>query len=445
MKHWFSDGAFRAILRNASYLGSGKLGGALLSLIALACAGRALSPALFGTLAVVQAYASGVSALVKFQTWQFIVRFGAPALVRKDIDRFRDITGFSFGLDLASGVVGLVAGMALLPFLAQWVGIATADLYLGLLYCTLIPIMTAATPTGILRTLDRFDHIAVQQLITPLLCALGSIVCYLGDLGFAGFIATWYVAELVGDLLLWFFAARELRRRSIHHALRPGLFAPARRLKGAWDFVWTTNFAHSIWSAWGPASNVIVGGILGPTAAGLFKIASTFFDSASKPADLMAKSFYPEIMRLDPASEQPWQLAIRSGLLAGGIGLVVLLLVVVGGEPLIALVFGKRYLEAFTLLQIMTASLLVSMATFPLESLLYMAGRQRAALVAEGLAALGYGVILVALIHAFGLVGAGVAYVAGMTMKALFTLIPTVSAYRTRHTLSHHAGDEAAA
>ena len=55
MRHWFSDGAFRAILRNASYLGSGKLGGALLSLIALACAGRALSPALFGTLAVVQA------------------------------------------------------------------------------------------------------------------------------------------------------------------------------------------------------------------------------------------------------------------------------------------------------------------------------------------------------------------------------------------------------
>lgn len=50
-----------------------------------------------------------------------------------------------------------------------------------------------------------------------------------------------------------------------------------------------------------------------------------------------------------------------------------------------------------------------------------------------------------ALIHGFGLVGAGVAYVAGMAMKALFTLIPTVSAYRTRHTLSHHAGEEAAA
>jgi O-antigen/teichoic acid export membrane protein len=438
MKHWFSDGAFRAILRNATYLGSGKLGGALLSLVALACAGHALSPALFGTLAVVQAYASGVSALVKFQTWQFIVRFGAPALVRQDIERFRDATRFSFGLDLASGAVGLVAGMALLPFLARWVGIDDKDLTLALLYCTLIPIMTVATPTGILRTLDRFDHIAVQQLVTPLLMAIGGIISFVGRLGFAGFVISWYVAELVGDLLLWFFAVRELQRREIRHALRPGLFAPARRIKGAWDFVWTTNIAHSIWSAWGPLSNVIVGGMLGPASAGLFKIASTFFESAGKPAAFLEKSFYPEIMRLDPATRQPWQLAIRTGLLAGGMGLAMLLVVMIGGEPLIALVFGKRYLEAFDLLQIMAASLVVSTASFPLESLLYMAGRQRAALVAEGLAALGYGIVLVVLIHWLGLTGAGIAYVGGMGMKALFTLIPTLTAYRARASLSHH-------
>lgn len=438
MRHWFSDGAFRAILRNASYLGSGKLGGALLSLVALACAGHALSPALFGTLALVQAYAVGVSALVKFQTWQFIVRFGAPALVRGDIGRFRDVTGLSFGLDLASGLVGLAAGMALLPFLAGWIGIEGKDIGLALLYCTLIPVMTAATPTGILRTLDRFDHIAVQQLVTPLLTAIGSIAAYAGGLGFPAFVITWYVAELAGDLLLWFFAARELKRREIRHALRPGLFAPARRIRGAWDFVWTTNIAHSIWSAWGPLSNVVVGSMLGPASAGLFKIASTFFESAGKPANFLEKSFYPEIMRLDPASRQPWQLAIRSGLLAGGMGLVMVLVVMVGGEPLISLVFGKRYIEAFDLLQIMAVSLVVSTASFPLESLLYMAGRQRAALVAEGLAALAYGIVLVILIRWFGLTGAGIAYVAGMCMKALFTSIPTAAAYRGRAALSHH-------
>lgn len=437
MKGWFSDGVFRTIVRNASYLGSSKLLGALLGLVALACAGRALTPALFGTLVLIHSYANGVGALVKFQTWQFIVRYGAPALVRGDHDEVRAITGFAFGLDLASGLIGLVGGMALLPLLAGWIGLGPDDLALAFFYCTLIPTMTAATPSGILRILDRFDQIAVQQMVTPALRAVGGLISYFGDFGFAGFVVTWYVGDLAGDLCLWFMAMRELRRRGIRKALKPGLFAPARRVAGAWDFVWTTNFAHSIWAAWGPVSNLIVGAMLGPASAGLFKIAATFFDSASKPADLMSRSFYPEIMRLDPASKQPWRLAIRSGLLAGGIGLVVLLVVILGGEPIISLVFGPRYVAAFGLLQLMTASLIVTMASFPLESLLYMASRQRAALVAQGSAALGYALLLVFLIHLFGLTGAGLAYVAGVCLRALLELLPTLSAYRHRHRLSH--------
>ena len=42
MRKWFADGVFRTVLRNAGYLISGKLAGALFSLLAFACAGRAL-------------------------------------------------------------------------------------------------------------------------------------------------------------------------------------------------------------------------------------------------------------------------------------------------------------------------------------------------------------------------------------------------------------------
>jgi len=442
MKHWLSDGAFRAIVRNATYLGSGNLVGALLGLLALACAGRGMSPTLFGTLVVVQAYAKSVSDIAKFQTWQFVVQFGTPALVRQDIQRFRDVTAFSFGLDLASGVIALVAGMILLPLLGHAVGIDPVDFWWALAYCTLIPTMTAATPTGVLRAIDRFDLIAVQQAVTPLLRAIGSLIAYFGDLGFPGFIATWYVSSLVGDIALWLFAMRELRRQDIDHALRPALFGPARRIKGAWDFVWTTNFAHSIWSARNAGSNVLVGIILGPAAAGLFKVALTFFDAAGTPASLMQKSFYPEIMRLDPSSTRPWKLGVRSAMLAGGLGVLVALLLIVVGKPLIASVFGQQYLEAYGLLQVMSAALVVSMAAFPLESLLYVAGRQRAALVAQALAAVTYALLLVGLIRYIGIMGAAIAYFCGQCLEAVFCLIPTLAAYRKRHTLSFSAPEE---
>jgi O-antigen/teichoic acid export membrane protein len=443
MKHWFSDGAFRAIVRNASYLASSSVVSALLGLLALACAGRGLSPALFGTLVVVQAYAKSVSDFAKFQTWQFVVQFGTPALAHKDIDRFRDVTSLSFGLDLASGAVALVGGMALLPLLSHAVGIAPQDFWWALGYCTLIPTITAATPTGILRSIDRFDLIAMQGAITPLLRAIGGVIAYFCHLGFAGFIATWYVSSVAGSAALWLFAIGELRRQNITHALRPGLLAPARRIKGAWDFVWTTNFAHSIWSARNSGSNVVVGIILGPTAAGLFKVAMTFFDAAGTPASLMQKSFYPEIMRMDPASTRPWKLGLRSSALAGGVGVLVALLAILAGKPLISLVFGQQYMEAYSLLQIMSAALVVSMAGFPLESLLYIASRQRAALVAQALAAVLYAVLLIGLCHLMGVVGAAIAYVGGQCLEALFSLIPTIAAYRKRHTLVYYKPEEA--
>jgi O-antigen/teichoic acid export membrane protein len=118
--------------------------------------------------------------------------------------------------------------------------------------------------------------------------------------------------------------------------------------------------------------------------------------------------------------------------------LVALLLFVVG-KPVIAAVFGPEYLEAYALLQVMSGALVVSMAGFPLESLLYVAGRQRAALVAQALAAGTYALLLVGLARSLGIMGAAIAYFFGQCLEAAFSLIPTVAAYRGRHTLSFHA------
>ena len=426
---------FRTVLRNAGYLGSTKLVGALLGLIALACAGRGLTPVLFGVLMIIHTYAAGAGGLVKFQTWQYIVRHATPALLHGDQGRARDVIRFAFGLDLASGLFGMVAAMAVLPFLADRFGIGGDYLWLAIGYCTLVPTMTEATATGSLRVLDRFDLIARQQVVTPALRSAGAAIAYAGDFGLPGFVVAWYVADLAGDLVLWALAVRELKRRDMLDALRPGLFGVARRLPEPWSFAWTTNAAHTVYAAWGPIGNLVVATILGPVAAGLYKIASTLLDSATKPADLLRRGYYPEIMRLDPRERRPWVLGIRTGVIAGAVGLLVVLVVLIGGKPVIDLVFGRKYLGAFDLLRLMAFSLVVQLATFPLESLLYMAGRQRAALVAQLVAVGGYFVLLDVLTRHFGLTGAGVAYLLGTAMVAVCMLLPTIAAYRRRGSL----------
>jgi len=439
MKHWFADGAFRTILRNAAYLGSGSVASALLGLVALSCAGKGMSPEMFGVLVVIQAYTKAVSDFIKFQTWQFVVQFGTPALEHNSYQRFKDVISFSFGLDIASSVIAIIGGMAILPFLSQSLGLDEKSFWLAILYCTLIPSMTSSTPTGILRAFNRFDLIAVQQAIKPFLQALGSVICYYSNLGFPGFLITWYAANLIGGCLFWWFAGRELKRKNIHNALKPELFSAARRIEGAWNFVWTTNFAHTIWAARNSCSTVLVGVVLGPVAAGLFKIAMTFFDATGTPAKLLEKTFYPEIMRLDPRTSKPWLLGLRSALFAGAIGIAVALFVVSVGKPLISFVFGYKYLESYDLVQIMLGAIIVSMLGFPQESLLFMAGKQRAFLIAQTLASASYILILVVLSHIFGVQGAAFAYFAGQCLDVLSSLIPTLSAYRTRHSLRVNA------
>ena len=444
MKRWFADGVFRAVLRNAGYLGSGKLVGALLGLIALSCAGRGLTPTLFGVLMIVHTYATGAGALVKFQTWQFIVRYGTPALQRGDTAFARDSIRFAFGLDITSGLVGMAGAMVVLPLLASHLDIQGPTLVLALIYCTLVPTMSAATAIGVLRILDRFDLIGVQQVVTPIVRAIGAAIAYFGHLGFVGFVATWYIADLAGDLVMWGMAARELKRRGMLDAFRPSLFGAARRLPKAWSFVWTTNIAHSIYSAWGPLSNLVVASLLGPVAAGLYKIAATLMDSTSKPADLLSRGFYPEIMRLDPRSKQPWRLGLRVGVLSACLGIALVLLVIVGGKPVIGFIFGKKYLEAFGLLQIMTWSLVISTAVFPLESLLYMVDRQRSALAAQTMAAAIYLGLLYLLTYMFGLEGAGFAFLIGTALSGLFMLIPTIDSYLNRARYRQHPHEDLA-
>uniref|UniRef100_UPI001FCEBA88 lipopolysaccharide biosynthesis protein n=1 Tax=Escherichia coli TaxID=562 RepID=UPI001FCEBA88 len=276
IKHWFADGAFRTIIRNSAWLGSSNVVSALLGLLALSCAGKGMTPAMFGVLVIVQSYAKSISDFIKFQTWQLVVQYGTPALTNNNPQQFRNVVSFSFSLDIVSGAVAIVGGIALLPFLSHSLGLDDQSFWLAALYCTLIPSMASSTPTGILRAVDRFDLIAVQQATKPFLRAAGSVVAWYFDFGFAGFVIAWYVSNLVGGTMYWWFAARELRRRNIHNAFKLNLFESARHIKGAWSFVWSTNIAHSIWSARNSCSTVLVGIVLGPAAAGLFKIAMTF-------------------------------------------------------------------------------------------------------------------------------------------------------------------------
>ena len=117
--------------------------------------------------------------------------------------------------------------------------------------------------------------------------------------------------------ITWYLGWRELKRHGLLEGIRPTLKPTA--LPGAWRFAIDVNLATSVQAVWGPIGRLVVGGLLGPAGAALFRVASTLADSAQKPADLLGKAFYPEIMRMDLTSKKPWKLMLRGTALVGAV------------------------------------------------------------------------------------------------------------------------------
>lgn len=101
---------------------------------------------------------------------------------------------------------------------------------------------------------------------------------------FEAFVVIWYVTELCGDLYLWFLAWRKLKRRDLLKGIRPTL--KPHELPAAWRFAIHVNLTSSLIAA-RPIARLVVGGLLGPAAAGIYQVAAGLTNSAKKPAGLV--------------------------------------------------------------------------------------------------------------------------------------------------------------
>ena len=427
MRHWFRDQHFRSLLKNSGYLAASRIVAAVASLATVSLAAHALGVLLFGALILITSYAKAASGISKFQSWQLIVRYGGRA-VQGEVEDFKTSTGFAFALDAVSGVGGMLVAVALLPLIAGSVGIQADQLWLAMLYCTLLPTMGAATPTGVLRALDRFDLISWQGTAAPIGRVILVTAAYFAGAPFGAYVAAWYVTDLGGDLFLWFLAWRELRRRRLLEGIRPTLRPES--LPGAWRFAIHVNLNASVQAVWGPIARLVVGGLLGPAGAALFRVASVLSDSASKPADLLAKAFYPEVVRMDLRSKKPWKLMLRGTALASGVALLAILILVLAGKPIVSVLFGKEFLGAYDALLILMVVPFISVFSFPLPPMLYALDRPEAPVRARLVGSAMFFVSIAPLCWEWGVPGAAVALVLANVATAAVMLVQLQREYR---------------
>lgn len=410
----------RRVVTNASLLLGGRSVNAVLSLAAIAIAARALGAPQLGVLVLIQAFAQFLGEVVKFQSWQTILHYGAKPLAEGRTADFQRVLRFSLALDLASTLLGVVVGVVGALAFSGVLGWGAREAPAAALYMLSIAFMVSATPLGLLRLFDRFDVMALQAGLISLIRVIASVVALVVSPTVEAFLLAWALGTFGSWLYLAGSAWAELRKRGLtkDFSWRGPLTEGMPR---AWRFAWNTNLAATLDVAFTHVATLIVGAMVGPAQAAFWRVGRQVADALAKPAKLLTHALYPELARLhaDSRRDDMWRLARNMGLLGGGVGVVLLAISAAFGPALLALVLGREYAPAATVMTWQVGAAVIGVFALPLEPMLISIGKPGAAVrVRLGVAAL-FLALLPFLISQFGLIGAGAALAAAAGALAL--------------------------
>ena len=398
--------------RNAGILALGRGMQGVLSLAYVALASRTLGPSAFGVLVLVHSTVLVAAQLVRFQSWQAVLKYGAPALLASDRESLHRVLFFALGLDIVSAALASAILAHTMPAIAAFVGIPDTVAPLATLYAMSVAfVILGAAPLGVLRLLDRHDLISWQTIVEPLVRCAGAVFLFVSDGSLAAFLLVWFIATALGKGALFVAASKALAARGLslqRAALDRRCLAPA---PGIWRFSAGTNLSSMLNLNDTQIGPLLAGNLLGAADAGLYRIAQQVANVVSKPVHkLLVPAIYTDMSQLTAAGDRRTRrdVVARSGPIAGLAGLAIFAFLAMFGADLLALVFGDAYREAAgPMLWLAFAGVLATFA-FPLAPLLMSGGKVRHVVIIRLAALAAYLVAFYLLVPAYALLGAGV-------------------------------------
>jgi O-antigen/teichoic acid export membrane protein len=417
------------VLRNAGILLGGRGLNGVLGIGYMALTARGLGAAETGALVLINAFAMLIGDLVKFQSWQTVLQFGAPALHEGRRERLQQVIRLGLALDLASSLVGVAAALAGATLFADRLGWGAADARPAAVYMLTILLMVSATPIGLMRLFDDFAALARQTALVAFVRLIGCGLAYLLHGGIEAFLLAWAAGQAAGFAYLTTVTVRALRRRGLHQGFR--WRGPlSKDLPGVWRFAWSTNLSATLDVALTHVATLMIGGLAGPSQAAFWRLGRQVADALAKPARLIVQALYPELARMRAAGDEPgmWRLARRIGALGGALGAALLLVSALFGPALLTLVLGRAFAPAGEVVTWQVAAVVVGIFALPFEPMLISFGKAGSTAMVQVVVSGAFLAVLPWLMHRFGLQGAG----AGL-LAAEFGLAAGFLVLLTRH------------
>ena len=399
------------VTRNLRRLLTGKAFSSLLLLGATLLTARTLSVAEFGLVVMLQSYVLVWSGLFNFKPFESIIRYGVPALDRGDQAQLLRLLKLGLIVDALTALGSAVLACALAGTVGGFLEWDADFVQIAQIYSMVLLVDLTGASKGVLRLFNRFDLLGTQMAVSPIVLCAGAAVAALQGWGMPGFCAIWGLATVCDRIYLLVRAHGELRRRMPQAKLR-------NISLGDWqqEFPGITSYSHVVY--WQSnldlvpkqLSNLLVGMLLGPQAAGLFRIATGVSKVLSTPALLLRQVLLPDLTRVWSRGEPGFYRILGTTMAAAaGCGLLLVVVMLTHGATLLELLVGKEYAAASGVMAWLLAAGTLGLCSSVLRAGVYAMGRAAHALRINIAATLLYVAAMMLLTPALGLSGPGIA------------------------------------
>ena len=418
---WRKAGFVKSRLRSIAHLVSGNSANAIIMLVSTTIAARSLGPAAYGILALVLTVGRLSERLLRFESWQPLIRYAAQEDVAKDPKRMSELYLYGLILDVGTALLAAVLTVAVGYALMTVIGLRASDMPLVAIYALAIGANIRGVPTAALRFDGKFKTLAYVQMLSSIVRLALATIGLIQGFSLFQFVIIWTAAQMLDQLLFLWLGMRVIRKQGIPNPFFADWRGLSGKFPGFMKFAWSTNVSSTLRTMTQEADTLLVSAVAGTAWAGFYHIAKRMAKVAQQVGSMMQAVVYPDMARMwakmDIAAFRRTTLRIQSILLF--VGLAILFVFWLLGEWIMRVAFGPEFAPAYPLLVAQLVAVVLIMHAAPSRSALLAMNRPGfVLLVAAVSTVLFFLVAWIAMPH-YGALGVNFAHIAFAALTAI--------------------------
>lgn len=310
LRSWWQDRHLRGIIRSSGYLFSSNGISAVLSALQGIFAARLLTPAGYGLVSgTVIVFATNINRLLSFRMSEVTVKYLEQYLAEGRKDKAGAAAKSIAMAEALTSVAAYLVLLALSPLAARYFAKDMSTVPLFAFYgLVLLSNLIYETSTGVLQSTNRFDRLALINVIQSIITASIIFWAFLARRGMWEVLSAYLLGKTFAGIAIALSAFLELNK-----TLGPGWWRASYRLLPKWRemglFAINTNLNGTVNVVVRDSETLIIGFFRTQTEVGYFRIALAIINLVMMPIDPFIGPTYAQITRT--ITQRQWALTTR--------------------------------------------------------------------------------------------------------------------------------------